>query len=74
MFQDMETEIRSKLAEFGIKDPIRTIDEGTGIVNFYELEDKSINIDDIQIITNQTDLGNDRIPKTKILTKKVVNI
>ncbi len=74
MFQDMETEIRSKLAKFGIKDPIRTIDEGTGIVNFYELEDKSINIDDIQIITNQTDLGNDRIPKTKILTKKVVNI
>ena len=73
MFQDMEIEIRTKLTKYGIKEPIRTIDEGTGIVNFYELEDKSINIDDIKIITNQTDLGNDRV-SNKILTKKVVNI
>ncbi len=74
MFQDMEAEIRLKLNKLRIKEPIKTIDEGTGIVNFYELEDKSINLDDIQIITNQTDLGNDRIPKTKVLTKKVTNI
>ena len=74
LFEDMEKEIREKLNNFGIKPEIQTIDVGTGIVKFYELENKDINIDDITIFTNQTDLGNDRIPKSKVLSKKVANI
>lgn len=74
LFEDMEKEIREKLNNFGIKPEIQTIDVGTGIVKFYELENKDINIEDITIFTNQTDLGNDRIPKSKVLSKKVANI
>ncbi len=61
LFQDMLAIIEESLGNEGICIGVENYD-GNDIVTYYELENQSINLDDISIIPNGTDLGNDRQP------------
>ena len=57
----MLVNIEDNLSSEGICSGVENYD-GNDIVTYYELENQSINLDDISIIPNGTDLGNDRQP------------
>ena len=61
LFSHMLASIQENLESEGIGLGIENFD-GNDIVTYYELENQSINLDDINIIQNGTDMGNDRVP------------
>lgn len=61
LFDDLLNNLYVNLQEYGIRPGIENYDEDA-IVTFYELENKHINLDDLTILPNGTDLGNDRVP------------
>ena len=61
LFSDLLSNLYLNLHEYKMKPGIENYDEDA-IVTFYELENNNINLDDITILPNGTDLGNDRIP------------
>lgn len=61
LFESMLEKIRCNLDKFHINEAIYNNDE-TSEVAFYKLDDDSINLDDITILPNGTEKGNDRIP------------
>lgn len=61
LYEGMIETLRNSLAGNQIKPGVSTMDEEYN-VTFYELEDDSINLDNITIIPNGTDKGNERIP------------
>ncbi len=61
LFESMLQIITSKLASYDIAPEAINMDE-CGEVAFYKLGDDRINLDDITILPNGTEKGNDRIP------------
>lgn len=61
LFEGMIGTLKNSLANNQIKPGIHTMDEECS-VTYYGLEDDRINLDNITIIPNGTDKGNDRIP------------
>lgn len=61
LFLSLLKDIECHLQRKGIKKGIHHFD-GQDLITFYELEKKDINIDDIIIKPNGTELGNDRVP------------
>lgn len=61
------------LRNLGIKKPIRNIDPDAGLIEFFELEEKVVSIENITILPNGTDLGNNRTPSSKVFIKKAVS-
>lgn len=64
LFNSLLETLRSKLERYGISEPVVQEDVGCGMVYFYSLEDKEkCNIQGITIESNDTEKGNDRIPR-----------
>ncbi len=62
LFESMLTKIKYNLNSFNINRGIINHDD-CGEVEFYELANDSINLDDVTILPNGTEKGNDRIPE-----------
>ena len=61
LFQGLLENLIANLSSKGIGPGIKNYD-GNDVVTYYELENQSINLDNVTIIPNGTELGNDRIP------------
>lgn len=61
LFAGLLDNIHFYLYTYGIKPGIENYDD-CALVTYYELENSKINLDDITILPNGTELGNDRIP------------
>ena len=61
LFESMLEKIRANLNNFHINDAIYNLDDGLEVA-FYKLDNDSINLDDITILPNGTEKGNDRVP------------
>lgn len=60
LFESLLETISNNLKECGIAPKIDNFD-GKDLVSYYKLKTKKINLDGINIITNNTELGNDRV-------------
>lgn len=72
-FDSLLYNIELNLKLLGIKQPIRNIDPDAGLVEFFELEKKIVSIENMTILPNGTDLGNNRTPSSKLFIKKAVS-
>lgn len=61
LFESLTNNLFDTLKDKGIKKKIDNLD-GDGLVSFYELEEQDVNLDGVTILTNGTELGNDRTP------------
>lgn len=64
LFEGMLTAIRRSFRDYDIAEGINNMDD-CGEVTYYEICNSCINLDDITILPNGTELGNDRIPHAR---------
>ena len=73
LFVSLLSELREHLEKYKIGTPTVTEDKECGMVYYYHLEDgKSCQLEGININSNGTELGNDRVPRTEAEMKSYV--
>lgn len=73
LFEEMLITIRKSLNGYDIAAGIKNMDD-CGEVTYYEICNSCINLDDITILPNGTELGNDRIPHPRIRKRVRVRV
>lgn len=61
LFEALTKELKAKLKKYGIQEPIKHEDVGTGMVHYYTF-DNDCSLEQTKIISNGTEKGNDRKP------------
>ncbi|MEG0826724.1 MAG: hypothetical protein RR290_04740 [Clostridia bacterium] len=74
LFNGLLNTINDNLKPFFIKEPTTNIDFSAGIVKFYELNDKNLNIEDVILLPNGTDKNNDRTPWVRKRVKREMKL
>ena len=72
-FESLRGVLRENLSKYKIGEPTITEDEECGMVYFYHLgNSRDCNLDGINIESNGTEKGNDRVPRSEVEMKRFV--